>query len=181
MDIIKIEGFLTWIAFISTTIFVLMTIASMTTGGVDVDLDGEVDADGEEGGLQIFTIKNLLAVLMGIGWVSKSMLHSGNTVLVSLCVGIVAGCILAVAQSMLFILIMKLDYSVKDNYNDLIGKTAHMLVSMGPKGNGKIHVMYKERLTVFNARSNDTEKLTPGDLVVITGVSEEGIIFVEKY
>ena len=41
--------------------------------------------------------------------------------------------------------------------------------------------MYKERLTVFNARSNDTEKLTPGDLVVITGVSEEGIIFVEKY
>ena len=76
------------IAFVSTGIFLLQFIMSVFFGGLDIDVDGDANADFDIG--SFFSFKGMVHFLIGFGW-TKVLLHGDewHTYAIAVVVGLV--------------------------------------------------------------------------------------------
>ena len=107
------ETVLFYIGVFGTAIFLIMTVLTFITdfegGDIDVDTDVDSDVEGDDSPtFQFFTLRNLIAVLLGLSWGGLALGDSFESELLISVLGLCIGIGIALIQSSLFFLMNKL-------------------------------------------------------------------------
>lgn len=183
------------IATFSTIIFICQTITLLlgigddgdadSDGGMeDFDTDGDIDGDGdddyqESSTIGYFTIRNMIAFLLGFSWVGIICLKQGLSESLSIPISITAGLLFALITIGLMYALSKLKSSGNISLSEAVGKEAMVSIMIPKNGQGKVKLTLNEKLIENEAVSNVNETLRKGQKVKILSVSN-GTLKVQK-
>lgn len=168
------EQVLLLIAVPSTLFYLIMVITTFlgmdSTDGVEADFDGDLD-DSNGSTIQLFTIRNLLSLLIGIGWGGMAILDLGGSKTSSIVGGILIGIGFALLQMILFYLMYRLHSPNTPTKSDAIGATGTVYLTI-PGGNkmGKVIVQIKGSSREINAISKDGTAISNGTSVTVVDI-----------
>lgn len=143
---------LTYIAWFSSALFCIklfiMFIGTDTHSG-DHDLSGDHSADVS---FKILSFQSVIAFLMGFGWLGKACvedwhLSEGLTILIACLFGFVVMGIYVVLMRLIF----KLNSVSTHSYEECIGKTGTIYMSIPQSGKGQVEVSYAGRIDILDA------------------------------
>lgn len=171
-----------FIAMPASLIFLIQSI--MTFVGLDgsdgLQADFESDLEVAQGGSHIFSLRNLIAFLLGFSWTGISLFELlPNT-------GVLIAASVAVGLSFVllyFFIIKKLQQLAEDNTFDIkraIGKSAevYLMIPGNNSGKGLIQVSvngtYKELKAITKGSA-----IPSGSIVKITDITSDNILLVE--
>lgn len=196
------------IALPATFILIIQTIMLMFGGffGGDADLDSDVsgldngfgadyDADIPQGGgheafspddydsagLQLFSVRGIMAFLVVCGWSGIAMIEMGVPEIVSIILSVILGFLALVGMAKLLQVLMRLQESGGVNYRQGLGKTASVYLTIPARGEGqgKINLLLGEALGEYWAITEDRDPIRTGESVRIIDVSG-GVYTVER-
>lgn len=169
-----------YIAIGASLIFIVQTIMTFigadTDTGVDADFDGNLD--GVDGAFQLFSLRNLVNFLLGLGWTGVSLYGSISNKIILGIVSVLVGMLFVAIFFFIMRALMKL---AEDNSFDIektIGLTADVYTNIPPKkqGKGKVFVSLKGTTHELEAITTNDDMLKAGQLVKIVGL--EGNVLV---
>jgi membrane protein implicated in regulation of membrane protease activity len=168
-----------WIA-VAATLFliiqIIMMLFSFGSGG-DVDLNGDgvpdSDFDSDVGtGIGLFTVKSLTAFFTIGAWIGLLFccILPETLAWVSVFPALICGGVAMIAMAFAMKGMLKLQQSGNLQKENIVGKTATVYVSIQPSrsGRGKITLTAQGQFTELDAITDETEKLSAGEQVVIT-------------
>lgn len=172
-----------FIAIPTSLIFLLQTIMTFVgidaADGVDADFDGDLE-DGDAP-FQLFSFRNLVNFLLGVGWGGISfyeLFENKNIVtVIALAIG--------VAFVWLFFWLMKQIQGLAENntfaLKDTLQQTGQVYLSIPPNksGKGKVQVSAKGSSHELDAITTNEQKLETGTLVRVVSI-ENNLLIVEK-
>lgn len=169
-----------YIAIAASVVFVIQTIMTFigtdTDAGVEADFDGNLDAVDHP--FQLFSFRNLVNFLLGIGWAGVSFYNLiDNKValgFVSFFIGIFFIAIFFLVMKML----MKLAEDNSFNIESVIGKTGDVYTNIPAEkaGKGKVFVSIKGSTHELDAITLSKEMLKTGTIVKITGLNGNTLV-----
>ncbi len=177
---------------VTSTAIMLIFLVLMIIGIDDADFDGGDAFEGDLGylndepltgiaGLKIFTIKGVLVFLSLGAWTAyllDGVLHIAFVIVLALIIGFIG----AFLQALAFRAMMKLESSGNINYENAIGKTGTVYITIPKekKGKGKITMVVQDRFAEIDAITNDLEELLPKTHVEIIGLEDSTTVIVKK-
>ncbi|HOA31857.1 MAG: hypothetical protein GX166_13690 [Clostridiaceae bacterium] len=193
-SISMLEKILYILATSSSVILVIQTILALFGIGddgmdgvdaVDLDVDGSdfgVDDLADVSGLQLLTIRGILAFFAIGGWTSIFCLKSGMKTPFALLIGLLAGFATMLLLAKLMQMAMKLQYSGNINIRNAVGKqgTVYLIIPPKGKGKGKVSVVVQERLREFDAVTESDEDIPTGSRIIVKDVVHPNTLVVEK-
>lgn len=155
-----VRGIFCGLAWISTALAMVLTIASLFSG-VDADGDGDlasVDSDTGDGDVGIFSLRAIIGFFLGFGWGGFIAAASGGSALVSTL------CALGLGVLMFFIVafLIRAIYSLKSEHVfdavTLIGKTGTVYVTIPAKGEpgGQVQISAGQLVTMAAVQEGET-------------------------
>ena len=115
------------IAFVSTGIFLLQFIMSVFFGGLDIDVDGDANADFDIG--SFFSFKGLVHFLIGFGW--TKVLFPGNG-WHTFAIAVLVGLVFMIALFYCYLLAFRLQNLRKPERADaLVGRVGRIYINEG--------------------------------------------------
>lgn len=169
-----------WYIAIPVTVFYLAQIVMTFMGmdgydGIDADFDGDLEIDDAGGTLQLFTIKNAIAFLMGLSWgtlIGFQEYHLSEASSIFLGVGI--GLFIVILQSSIFYFMYKLERKNVPSLESAIGQvaTVYLKVPEPMYGNGKVYVIVNGSKRVLDAYSKSGEIPTGGQCLVVGVIND---------
>jgi membrane protein implicated in regulation of membrane protease activity len=153
------------IAIISMVSLFIQIVLSLFMG-MDDGL-GDIGHGGHSSGLSIFSIRGVTAFFLGFGWTGVICTKAGMDLPLTLVLAVVAGGILMFAIFLLMLSFLRMQSSGTLNYDNAIGQTATVYVTIPParKGGGQIETMIQGRLITAEALQTGDEALAPGTKV----------------
>lgn len=147
--------------------------------GVDsnvLDTDHEID-----GAFKFFTIRGIIAFFSIFGWtgaVFANRVHPAMAVFIAF----IAGEIAMVVIGYLFYGMTRLQSSGNIQYNNCIGKSGEVYLTIPPtkQGRGKITLTVQERLIEVNAMTESTQPIKSGELVKVITMLPDHTAIVER-
>ena len=175
-----------WVIAVTTGLIFLvqtvMTFAGMdsTGGGMDVDFDGDFNADHDHGPFQLFTFRNFVNFLLGFSWTIIAFDGIIGNRLVLVLLGLLVGALLVAGVMYLFFAMGKLQQSGNMDIKQAVGKTAEIYLTVpGHKnGMGKVHVQIQGTLRELDAIT-EGETLPSGTFVKVLAVVEDRVLLVQ--
>jgi len=166
-----------YLAFGSTVFFIGQVV--LTFVGFDDDADIDMDGDSDYDSFQIFTLKNMVAMLVGIGWGGLAMhMELGFSKSVSLVIAVLIGIGFALLQTSLMLLMYKLHSPNTESTTPTVGSVGRVYLTIPAEGVGKITVDINGKSCVVNATSPEGEIKTGEYVSVVDNAS--GCVQVEK-
>lgn len=172
-------------AIIGSVVFVVqfvLTFIGLDSTDVDINADlGDGDTLGVGGPLSLFTIKNLIAFVVGFGWGGVCL----NGVFQSKILLTFAAFIVGVAFVMLFAIIYKQTKRLESDgtfqINDCVGVIAdvYLRIPANKSGKGKVQVSINGSVHELEAMTNDDD-IASGMKVKITEIIGNDTVLVEK-
>lgn len=172
-----------FIAIPTSIIFLIQTI--MTFIGVDAADGVEVDFDGDLGHadapFQLFSFRNLVNFLLGVGWGGISFYSTIENKMMLTAVALLAG----IAFVWLFFFMMRQIQGLAENntfsLNDTLHKTGQVYLSIPPhkSGKGKVQISAKGASHELDALTNSDHKLETGSMIRVVSI-ENNLLIVEK-
>lgn len=166
-----------WVcAVLASAVFVvqfILTIMGMDHSDVDVDFDG-ADTMDLGGGLNLFTIKNLVGFFMGFGWAGICFSESISSQLLLTLVAILAGCLFVTMFVFIYKQTRKLDRNGAFDIQDCLGQTASVYIRIpeGGKGKGKVQISINGSVQELDALT-DEDMIPSGQNVKITEIVDK--------
>ena len=152
--------------------------------GLDAELDGDMDVeDGDaSGSFPVFTIKNALAFLVGLGWGGLALLDSGYSETMTILLGSLIGLGFAILQTSLFYLMYKFNAPNKPEISSAIGLNAkvYLKVPKNADGYGKIQLTHNDTLKTVNALTYEPNTIGKGRLVTVINVEGDTLVVEPK-
>ena len=152
----------------STALFLLTTISSLIFGGMDLDIDTDVDADtgGNLFGGDIFSFKGLLHFTLGF---SLTLTLIKNVSIMSVSIGIIAGIVFVFVLYYLYkIIYIKLQQSMK--YTDKIEEMeAEVYFWNESQKIGEVFVSLEGRPVTITLEGAEGMKLQRGQKIKVSG------------
>jgi hypothetical protein len=193
------ERVLACIAIPSTLILVIQTIMSLIGIGGEHDMDSDHDTgtelshdahaealnDGHEHshehdntGLRLFTLRGLVAFLAVSGWGALAISRSGHPMLTALGLGFIMGFIamLLVAAVLKLFVVMQSNGAI--DMTNAVGLDGTVYLTIPAQGQGKVSLILQERLSEYDAVSENGETLKTGEEVTVTGLTEDNRLIV---
>jgi len=170
------ETTLFYLASGATFFFMIMAVmAFMGMDGTDIDADVDFEMDDVDGGtpFQIFTFRNLLAVLIGVGWGGLAITDAGYSQTSALIFGSLIGLAFATLQSTVFYLMYRLQEKNIPDLKSAEGKSAIVYQTIPKNGRGKIQVNVNGSIKTLNAVSTSDKNLPSGCQVTVTTVQSD--------
>ncbi|MCL2103277.1 MAG: NfeD family protein [Syntrophorhabdaceae bacterium] len=174
------------IGMVATVIFFFQTFGA--ADGTDSETDLNAGADGE-GGLSsgsygfadYLSVRNLIALLMGYGWVALAALLSGASRSAASLLGLCAGVVLVFVSLFLLKAFLRFQETGTLDINGLAGKHASVYITIGESSSnaGKVMVDTKSGRIELPARTEDPETFRPGQIVRILRV-DGGVLWVTR-
>jgi len=152
--------------------------------GIDSSQDIEMhDQAGNDlsGVFKFFTIRGLVAFFSIFGWtgvVLAEAVHPAIAIFVALLSGLLAMMVIGY----LFYLMTALQYSGNIHYDNCIGKTGEVYLTIPPKnqGRGKVTLTVQERLIEVNAITEDELPIKSGDTITVIGMMSDHTAIVKR-
>jgi hypothetical protein len=182
------------VALVATLFLAIQTVLSivgivddgddMSGGGVDievgVDTDLDTDLDGGEQAFDLaqwFSIRNVLAFLIGISWIGLGAISFGRSTLVALVLGALAGVAAVVLNVRILEALSKLRSTGNIRLENAVGKGARVSIAIPAAlgGSGKVSISLQQRLIELEAVTVGKE-LIRGQLVTVVRVSEGRLV-----
>jgi membrane protein implicated in regulation of membrane protease activity len=152
--------------------------------GLDAELDGDMDVeDGDaSGSFPIFTLKNALAFLVGLGWGGLALMDSGYSETMTILLGSLIGLGFAILQTSLFYLMYKFNAPNKPEISSAIGLNAkvYLKVPKNADGYGKIQLTHNDTLKTVNALTYEPNTIGKGRLVTVINVEGDTLVVEPK-
>lgn len=172
-----------YIAFPATVIYAIIIAFSLigrgATDGLETDFSGDLEIeDGEStGSIQVFTVRNLLAFLVGLGWAGLSALDAGHTDLMAIIIGIGVGSAFVVVQVALFYFMSKLSQPNEPSIQSALGEmgTVYLTVPAQKQGIGKVTVVIDGTVRTLSAITHG-EELKTGSLIRVDSIAGDAVV-----
>lgn len=152
--------------------------------GLDAELDGDMDVeDGDaSGSFPIFTLKNALAFLVGLGWGGLALMDSGYSETATIVIGSLIGLGFAILQTSLFYFMYKFNAPNKPEITTSIGLNAkvYLKVPKNADGYGKIQLTHNDTLKTVNAITYHPNTIGKGRLVTVINVEGDTLVVEPK-
>ncbi len=168
---------------LASAIFLLQTLGMGEDGGdadsPDADF-GEIH-DHAPGFSGYLSLRNFVGFFIGYGWVTLASLLSGVAPGLSSAFGIVAGVVFVLASLLLIRTFLGFQEDGTLKPESLIGSRASVYISIAGSGAGQGKVLADTRAGRMElpARTRDSRKLPPGELVEIVG-EDGGVLWVAR-
>ncbi|MDO4949206.1 MAG: hypothetical protein Q4E55_03425 [Bacteroidales bacterium] len=166
-----------WIAGISTIVFVVQSI--LTFIGIDAtDTDADFDVDNTldmGGGLNLFSVKNVVALLMGIGWGGICFYPLVGSHLFAGFLSVVTGSLFVALFVFIFRQTRKLERNGAWSLADCVGLVADVYLHIPPQGKGQIQVSVHGSIHELTAVSDGVD-IPTGRKVRIEAVIDESTV-----
>ena len=178
------------IALITSLVFLVqMVLTFIGIGDADTDLDFGGDADFSDGdtldtggAMQLFTIRNFINFLLGLGW--------GGVCLYSVIPNTIVLAIVAILVGMLFVYIFlliykqlrKLERNGAYHINDCVGQTVdvYLTVPANRSGMGKVQISFSGSVQELAALTDSDTPLRSGSKVRVLEIIDSTTVLVEK-
>lgn len=171
------------------TVLMLIGIGSEFSGGDDLALGDsasdadvpDVDIDGMDS-LHVFTIRGIIAFFVVFGWVGYAMGGAGVSLWITIPVAAVCGAAMMVVLALLLRSVMKLRSGGNlDNKNALgMAGTVYLTVPPSRGGVGKVNVLLQGSYVERDAVTDETEAIPTGAEIVVTGISGQTTLVVNR-
>ena len=168
---------------LASAIFLLQTLGMGEDGGdadsPDADF-GEIH-DHAPGFSGYLSLRNFVGFFIGYGWVTLASLLSGVAPGLSSAFGIAAGVVFVLASLLLIRTFLGFQEDGSLKLNNLIGSRASVYIAIAGSGAGQGKVLADTRAGRMElpARTRDSRKLPPGELVEIVG-EDGGVLWVAR-
>lgn len=168
---------------LASAIFLLQTLGMGEDGGdadsPDADF-GEIH-DHAPGFSGYLSLRNFVGFFIGYGWVTLASLLSGVAPGLSSAFGIAAGVVFVLASLLLIRTFLGFQEDGTLKPESLIGSRASVYISIAGSGAGQGKVLADTRAGRMElpARTRDSRKLLPGELVEIVG-EDGGVLWVAR-
>jgi len=181
------------VAILASLVFLIQMVLTIVGIG---DTDGDVDFDGSStadvgdgsgdtmdtgGAVQLFTIRNMVNFLLGIGWGGVCFWNViPNRFLLAL-VALICGCLLVVAFLYMFRKLMKLESNGAFNIKEAVGQVVNVYIRIpaARSGQGKVQVSFGGSIQELPAVT-DGDSILSGTQVRIVNIIGDKILLVEK-
>ena len=178
-----------FIAIPATLVLIVQTVLLLIGMG-DTDADADFDPDGidigeaaeGDGGLALFSVRGIVAMLCIAGWSGVVFVDFGLPDILSVLLASICGIAALFGMAYLMKAVMKLQSNGNIQLGSAIGKIGEVYIPIPPKGEGrgKITVNVQERLIEIDAISASEAALKTGDTVRVVATDESGLVVVEK-
>ena len=184
------------IALITSLIFLIqmvLTFIGIGDADTDVDFGGDADLGGDAGfsdgdtldtggAMQLFTIRNFINFLLGLGW-SGVCLYSviPNTIVLSL-VSILVGLLFVYIFLIRYKQLRKLERNGAYHIDDCVGQTVdvYLTIPSNRSGMGKVQISFSGSVQELSALTDSDTPLRSGSKVRVTEVIDGTTVLVEK-
>lgn len=184
------------IALITSLIFLIqmvLTFIGIGDADTDVDFGGDADLGGDAGfsdgdtldtggAMQLFTIRNFINFLLGLGW-SGVCLYSviPNTIVLSL-VSILVGVLFVYIFLIIYRQLRKLERNGAYHIDDCVGQTVdvYLTIPSNRYGMGKVQISFSGSVQELSALTDSDTPLRSGSKVRVTEVIDGTTVLVEK-
>lgn len=181
----------TCIAIPSTLVLLIQTVTMLLGMGdedlpdaPDTDVDVDEIPDDIEGldGLRIFTVRGIVAFLVVFGWVGTVLDTSGANIYATVSVSALCGFLMMVLLAFLLKAVMNLRSEGNVDNRNAVGKAGKVYLTVPParSGEGKVQVMLQGTFAEVNAVTDETEPITTGCEIIVTGVSGQTTLVVKR-
>lgn len=183
-----------WIvALLATLVFfiqMVLTLVGIGDTDSDVDFDASSDADfgngsGDTmdtgGAIQLFTIRNMVNFLLGIGWGGVCFWNVIPNRFLLAVVALLCGCLLVAAFLFMFRKLMKLESNGAFNIQESVGQvvTVYIRIPASRSGQGKVQVSFGGSVQELPAITAG-EAIPSGAQVRITSIIGGKVLMVES-
>ena len=155
-------------------------IGDLDTGGADLG-DGNGDTMDTGGAIQLFTIRNLVNFLLGVGWggVCLSGLM-GNRFMLALA-AILCGCIMVAAFIIMYRQLMKLEGNGSYRIEESVGQVCEVYIRIpaNRSGSGKVQISFHGSVQELPAQT-EGDAIPSGTKVRVTKVVDKAVLIVEQ-
>lgn len=168
--------------FLIQMVMTFIGIGDVDGGDADFDLgDGNGDTLDVGGALQLFSVRNIINFLLGVGWggVCFSTVIK-SPILLSLC-ALLTGCVFVTIFVFLFKQMRKLEHDGAFKVTDCVGQVAdvYLRIPEARKGEGKIQYSFQGSVQELPAVT-DGEQIPSGSKVRVVEVIGDHTLLVEK-
>lgn len=177
------------VALLATLVFAIQMVLTLVGIGdtdTDVDMSGmDADATGDTmdtgGAIQLFTIRNMVNLMLGIGWGGVCFYSSIPNRPLLVVVAVLCGIAMVVAFLFMFRQLMKLESNGAFRIEDCVGKACdvYLRIPAARSGQGKVQVSFGGSVQELDAVT-DGEQLPSGAKVRIVRLIEGRLLLVEK-
>jgi membrane-bound ClpP family serine protease len=176
------EQVLLYIAAPVTVIYlaqIIMTFMGMDSAdGISADFDSDLELDEGEGGtLQLFTVKNAIAFLMGLSWGGLIALNelrwTNQWSIIGFGIGI--GLIIIAIQLSVFFFMSKLERKQSPSLQPAIGEIGSVYLTIPQSGKGKVTVNVNGTSKTLDAITNEGT-IPTGKQVKVTNLSGDLLV-----
>jgi hypothetical protein len=172
-----------FIAIPTSLIFLLQTIMTFVgvdaADGVDADFDG--DLQHGDAPFQLFSFRNLVNFLLGLGWSGIAFYDTIENKTILTLIALLIG----TAFVGLFFFMMKQIQGLAENntflLKDTLNQTGQVYLSIPPNksGKGKVQISAKGSSHELDAITNSEHKLETGTMIRVVSI-ENNLLLVEK-
>lgn len=184
------------IALVTSLIFLIqmvLTFIGIGDADTDVDFGGDADLGGDAGfsdgdtldtggAMQLFTIRNFINFLLGLGW-GGVCLYSviPNTIVLSL-VSILVGLLFVYIFLIIYRQLRKLERNGAYHIDDCVGQTVdvYLTIPANRSGMGKVQISFSGSVQELNALTDSDASLRSGSKVRVVEIIDGTTVLVEK-
>ena len=155
-------------------------VGDLDTGGADMG-DGNGDTMDTGGAIQLFTIRNTVNFLLGVGWGGVCL--SGviqNRFMLALA-AILCGCIMVAAFIIMYKQLMKLEGHGSYRIEESVGQVCEVYIRIPGQrsGSGKVQISFHGSVQELLAQT-EGEAIPSGTKVRVTKVIDKALLIVEQ-
>ena len=184
------------IALITSLIFLIqmvLTFIGIGDADTDVDFGGDADLGGDAGfsdgdtldtggAMQLFTIRNFINFLLGLGWSGVCLYSVIPNTIVLLLVSILVGVLFVYIFLIIYRQLRKLERNGAYHIDDCVGQTVdvYLTIPSNRSGMGKVQISFSGSVQELSALTDSDTPLRSGSKVRVTEVIDGTTVLVEK-
>lgn len=175
------------IALATSLIFCIqMILTFIGMGDADADMDADFSIEGHEGtmdvggALQIFTFRNVVNLMLGIGWGGVCLWDSIDSKAVLLLASLLIGIVFVACFVLIYRNMMKLQSNGAYRLNDCLGSVVdvYLRIPAERSGSGKVQVSFGGSVQELSAQT-DGDAIPSGAKVRVISVIAPNTVLVE--
>ena len=155
-------------------------VGDLDTGGADLG-DGNGDTMDTGGAIQLFTIRNTVNFLLGVGWGGVCLSGVIQNRFLLAVAAFLCGCIMVGAFILMFKQLMKLESNGSYRIQESVGQVCEVYIRIPEKrsGNGKVQISFGGSVQELPAQT-EGDAISSGTKVRVTKVIDKAVLIVEK-
>lgn len=136
---------------------------------------------GVGAGLQLFSLRGIIALFAVGGWVGLAFLRSGTDRGLAVLLAVAAGALAMVLTALILKSFLRLQYNGTLDVRNAVGLcgTVYLTIPPARSETGKVTLLLQERLTQIDAVTDCETPIKTGAEVVVVGVSGKTTLIVQ--